>query len=68
MYELINYINQITISFQDVKEAIATYTKQVDNDNILTLIDTTTGEIIAANDFGAQWIAKNFLADLLQNA
>ena len=66
MYELKNQVNQLTTIFQDAKEAIATFTKQVNNDNILTLTDTTTGEVIATNDFGAQWIAKNFLIDLMK--
>ena len=66
MYELKNQVNQITTIFQNAKEAIATFTKQVNNDNILTLTDTTTGEVIATNDFGAQWIAKNFLIDLMK--
>lgn len=66
MYELKNQVNQITTIFQDAKEAITTFTKQVNSDNILTLTNTATGEVIATNDFGTQWIAKDFLIDLMK--
>lgn len=66
MYELKNQVNQITILFQNAREAIAAFTKQVNSDNILTLTDTATGEVIATNDFGAQWVSKDFLINLMK--
>lgn len=66
MYELKNQISSFTISFQSARNAIECFTKQVSKDNILTLTDTATGLVIATNNFGAEWIDKDFLIDLLK--